>query len=352
MAHNIGQMFYYGERPWHKLGTKLDKPATLEEALSAGGLDWTVSMQPLVLAGEHQSEVPQRRAIVRDDVKPGQPGRVLGAVHPNFKLLQNRDGALLFDSLFGRGQGVYHTGGYLKKGEVVWLMAKLPESILLPGEDTLDTYLLFSNSHDGTLPIDIRLTTVRVVCNNTLTLALKKKDQAHVFRRGHSGKYEVLKTEAEAFFKSVLAQQSDTKEVMAKLVGAKCSDDAFAAFLKVLLPDPTRPATANANKAVERGFDTRTATIAEQRDQIMAVHMNGCEVPDQPKIVISPAEKNWWGGLNSITAWVDHVSEVDGDRYANNMFGGGDRLKNVAYQKILTESGAVAKTIAAESRPT
>jgi phage/plasmid-like protein (TIGR03299 family) len=343
MAHNIGQMFYFGERPWHKLGTKLDKPATIEEALSAGGLDWTVSMQPLVLANEHESDAPQRQAIVRDDIKPGQIGRVLGVVHPNFKVLQNRDGALLFDSLFGKGTGVYHTGGYLKKGEVVWLMAKLPKGIVLPGEDTLDTYLLFSNSHDGTLPIDIRLTTVRVVCNNTLTLALRKKDQAHVFRRGHSGSYEAIKTEADAFFKSVLAQQVETQVLMEKLVNAKCTDDAFVSFLKLLLPDPTRPATADANRAVERGFDTRTATVAEQRDQIMAVHLSGHKVPDQPNLVISPAEKNWWGGLNSITAWVDHVSEVDGDRYANAMFGGGDRLKTVAYQKILNEAGALAK---------
>lgn len=343
MAHNIGQMFYFGEIPWHKLGTKLEKPATIEEALSAGGLDWTVSMKPMVLAGEHQSAVPQRQAIVRDDVLPGQPGRVLGAAHPKFKVLQNRDGAELFDSLFGNGRAVYHTGGYLKKGEVVWLMAKLPKSIVLPGEDKLDTYLLFSNSHDGSFPIDIRLTTVRVVCNNTLTLALRKKDQAHVFRRGHSGNYEVLKANAEAFFKSILAQQDATQVEMVKLVQAKCSDDAFAEFLKLLLPDPTRPVTANANKAVERGFDTRIATIAEQRDQIMAVHLNGHNVPDHSKVVISPAGKNWWGGLNSITAWVDHVSEIDGDRYANAMFGGGDRLKTVAYQKILNEAGVVAK---------
>jgi len=130
---------------------------------------------------------------------------------------------------------------------------------------------------------------------------------------------------------------------MEKLVQAKCSDDAFAAFLKLLLPDPTRPATADANRAVERGFDTRTATVAEQRDQIMAVHQNGHKIPDQSKIVISAAEKNWWGSLNFITAWVDHVSAVEGDRYANNMFGGGDRFKTVAYQKILTEAGAVAK---------
>jgi phage/plasmid-like protein (TIGR03299 family) len=176
MAHNIGQMFYFGEQPWHKLGKRLAQPANLEEAMAAGGLNWTVSMERLVLMHEHQSEAPQRQAVVRDDVLPGQAGRVLGVVHPNFRVLQNADGAALFDSLFGKGQRVYHTGGYLKKGEVVWLMAKLPESIVLPGEDKLDTYLLFSNSHDGTLPIDIRLTTVRVVCNNTLSIALRKKD--------------------------------------------------------------------------------------------------------------------------------------------------------------------------------
>lgn len=74
----------------------------------------------------------------------------------------------------------------------------------------------------------------------------------------------------------------------------------------------------------------------------MAVHLNGHKVAGQSNVVISPAEKTWWGGLNSITAWVDHVSEVDGDRYANSIFGGGDRLKAVAYQKILNEAGAVA----------
>ena len=290
MAHNIGKMFYFGAVPWHRLGKKLDQAATMEEALAAGGLDWTVSMAPLALKHEPASAVSQRQAIVRDDVAPGFEGRVLGVVHPDFKALQNSDGAQLFDSLLGKGRRVYHTGGYLKKGEVVWLLARLPEPIRLPGDDNLDTYLLFSNSHDGSLPIDIRLTTVRVVCNNTLSLALNQKVQGKVFRRGHSGSYELIKAEADAFFAGVLAQQAETAAMMDKLVKAKCDDAAFDAFLKRLMPIPARPANAALNPAVGRSHDTRSATIVEKRNQIKKVRREGHEIKDKPEILIQPAE--------------------------------------------------------------
>lgn len=338
MAHNIGQMFYFGAIPWHKLGTALQNPATMEEALAAAGLNWTVSMKALALADEHSSDVPQRVAVVRDDIGAGQSGRVLGVVHPNFKLLQNREGAELFDSLFGQGKRVYHTGGFLKKGEMVWLMAKLPETIQLPGEEKLDAYLLFSNSHDGSLPIDIRLTTVRVVCNNTLSMALRKKGKAHVFRKGHNGSYEVLKAEAEAFMASVLAQLGETTESMRMLVAAQCTDDAFAAFLEKLLPVPARPATAGTNAKAASAHETRMATIQAKRDQIMTLHQKGHTIECVPPVSIPPAAKTWWGALNSVTAWVDHVSEIEGDRYANALFGTGDQLKTLAYQRIMAEA--------------
>jgi len=345
MAHNIGQMFYFGEIPWHRLGTALTTPATMEEALAAGGLDWTVSMMPLALVDEHDSDVPQRVAVVRDDIGAGKDGRVLGVVHPNFKLLQNREGAELFDSLFGKGKPVYYTGGFLKKGEMVWLMAKLPDTIKLAGEEKLDAYLLFSNSHDGSLPIDIRLTTVRVVCNNTLSLALRKKDQAHVFRRGHNGSFEVLKAEAEAFMVSVVAQLGETTDSMTKLIAAQCTDDAFAAFLKKLLPVPARPATASTNSKAAKAHDTRMATIAAKRDQIMALHKEGHTVDCVPPIIIPAAEKTWWGALNSVTAWVDHVGEIEGDRFANAMFGTGDQLKTAAYHRIWADLGGKSQPL-------
>jgi phage/plasmid-like protein (TIGR03299 family) len=331
MAHNIGQMFYYGQRPWHDLGTALSQPADIEEALEHGGLDWEVETAPIVPAGEPGTAIGHRVAVLRKDRLPGDPDRVVGVVHPDFKPLQNRGGAMLFDALLGRGKRIYHTGGYLKHGEMVWLLAKLPKDILVDGKDKLETYLLFSNSHDGSLGIDIRLTSVRVVCNNTLSLALNQKGtSARAFRRSHSGRYDVLKEEAAAFFESTLAEVQQSEALLTRLAAIKADDKDFADFLMRLMPDPTRPKTADGNSAVLRGWETRVQTVREARTSVAAVHLGG--IPDQG---IPPTDGTWWGALNTVTGWVDHIQKIEGDRYAHIHFGGGDRLKNLAMARIV-----------------
>lgn len=181
MAHNIGKMFYYGEIPWHELGNKVDQPATAEVALEKGGLDWKVELVKIQTAGTPSTPITRRMAVVRTDKDVEDPTRVLGIVHPGFRPMQNCEGIQLLEWLLGEGQNIYHTDGYLGKGEVVWVMARLPGDLTIRGRDIAEPYLLFSNSHDGTRAIDLRLTTVRVVCQNTLNLALsdKKKERIH-----------------------------------------------------------------------------------------------------------------------------------------------------------------------------
>ncbi len=326
MAHNIGQMFYYGEQPWHELGRKLDHPANAEEALAAGCLDWEVDMVPIAPASEPNSEIPQRMAVVRKDRQPGEAGRVIGVVHPGFVPLQNREGVELFDSLLGKSERLYHTGGYLKNGEVVWLLARLPTEIRLNGEDVIEPYLLFTNSHDGSLAIDIRLTTIRVVCNNTLTLALSKKQAANkVFRRSHSRSYDVLKADAEAFYTFSLKQCEETQTQFARLASKSCDDDAFGRFLMKLMPDLTKPLTAASNVKALQAWETRMQNLRAARERIECIRHEGI-----PERGIPPDEKNWWGALNAVTGWVDHVQETENDRYAHILFGGGDTLKSRA----------------------
>ncbi len=332
MSHDIGEMFYFGKRPWHKLGNELDHPATVEEALVAGGLNWNVDMVPIVPAGEPDSAIPHRMAVVRMDRQPGERGRVIGVVHPDFKPLQNRDGAMMFDALLAQGARLYHTGGYLKNGEVVWLLAKLPKDIRVGGKDVLETYLLFTNSHDGSLGIDIRLTTVRVVCQNTLSLALHKKATGRVFRRAHNGRYEQLKEEAKAFYEFTLKQSQETQDLFSHLATVTCEDAAFEGFLKALMPDPRKPVTADSNASVMRAFETRMATVHATRKQITAVHQEGIS-----KQKIPPSEKTWWGALNTITGWVDHVQETDNDRYAHILLGSGDKIKSLALKRLTAE---------------
>ncbi len=332
MAHHIGEMFYHGDRPWHGLGTQLEHPANMNEALAAGGLDWEVEMVPLSVASEPDSKVPHRLAVVRKDRKPGEEGRVIGVVHPGFRHLQNREGADLFDSLFGQGERVYHTGGYLKNGEIVWLLAKLPTDIQIQGEDVVEPYLLYSNSHDGSKAIDIRLTTVRVVCHNTLTVALNKNAAGKAFRRAHSGSYKIVAEEAKAFFDVSMKQTKELQAIFQQLAKARCDDAEFEKFLKRLLPYPAKPATAKPGTTVLKTWEKRCINLDANRKQIQAVRRDG--IPTQE---IAPDSATWWGALNAVTGWVDHVQDIEEDRYAHSMMGQGDQLKTTALNRILKE---------------
>lgn len=88
MPANVGEMFYYGAVPWHGEGLALKHPATLEEALRAGGLNWEVGFSELMTADDPPSPVPKRRALVRMDRPPGHSGRVLGVAHRGFRPVQ------------------------------------------------------------------------------------------------------------------------------------------------------------------------------------------------------------------------------------------------------------------------
>jgi phage/plasmid-like protein (TIGR03299 family) len=332
MPHNIGEMFYYGERPWHGLGRRLSKPANLEEALHAGGLDWEVDLLPLAIEHEPASAVPHRVAVVRRDRPPGNECRVVGVVHPGFQPLQNRQGAELFDALFARGERVYHTGGYLKHGEVVWLLAKLPDDIQVQGKDVVEPYLLYSNSHDGSQAIDIRLTTIRVVCNNTLSVALSRGGADKVFHRAHSGSYQLVAEEAKEFFSFAMKQTRELQAIFEQLAKARCEDEAFEKFLKKLLPNPAKPATAKPGTPVLRAWETRCATLDTDRKAIQTVRQEGI-----PRHGIAPEQDTWWGALNAVTGWVDHLQEIEGDRYAYILMGQGDQLKTRALRQIVKE---------------
>lgn len=163
MAANVESMFYVRETPWHGLGTKVAEAPCSKEALRLSGLDWNVVQEPIYT--ETEELIEGYKANVRDSDRS-----VLGVVTDRYKVIQNDEAFAFTDELLGEGVR-YETAGSLQGGKKVWLLARMPQEYIISGE-RISPYLLFSNTHDGSGAIKVALTPIRVVCNNTLNLAL------------------------------------------------------------------------------------------------------------------------------------------------------------------------------------
>lgn len=163
MAANVESMFYVRETPWHGLGTRVIEAPASKEALVAAGLDWKVIQEPIYTGTEEQ--IDGYRANVRETDR-----RVLGVVTERYKVIQNEEAFAFTDALLGEGVR-YETAGSLQGGRKVWMLAHMPHEYIISGE-RISPYLLFSNTHDGSGAVKVALTPIRVVCNNTLNLAL------------------------------------------------------------------------------------------------------------------------------------------------------------------------------------
>lgn len=171
---------YFGEEPWHKLGQKLDAPATDEEAIAAAGLDYDVTLTPVATVDGMM--VPKTRAVVRYDNQT-----VLGVVSDRYVPVQNKQAFGFLDAVVADGGLRYHTAGALGRGERVFLLAKLPGHIRVKqSDDLVDKFLLLSNAHDGSAALRVLFTPVRVVCQNTLSMALRKGQHEGISIRHNS----------------------------------------------------------------------------------------------------------------------------------------------------------------------
>lgn len=332
MPDDIGEMFYSGQTPWHGKGLALARPATLEQALKAGALDWQVGEVDLLTADDPPSPVPTRKAIVRLDRPPGHPRRVLGVAHRGFQPVQNRDGALLFDAIFGRGGAVYETGGYLRDGQVVWLLAQIGEGREIAANDAVVPYALFANSHDGSMAFNIRLTTVRVVCQNTLAMAMDEQQFGRQFRRPHQGGLRQHADAAQQFFASTLRQFDHVTNQFVMLSRKRCSNDNFDQIMTALLPEPRKPRNIEANPGLRKAWEANIeriekakTTIRDLRDSGKGMHLDG-------------SRGTFWGLLNAILEFVDHHQPIAGSRVAYALLGDGMDLKSRAFREIIKKA--------------
>jgi phage/plasmid-like protein (TIGR03299 family) len=166
------EMFSAGPTPvWHRLGQRTQTQVTSEAAMRLARLDWRVEKRPLMLAdGDSADFISTHQAVVRCD-----NGAVLGIVSPRYTPLQNHEAFEWLDEVVGERLAIYETAGSLHGGRTVWMMVRLPSAIWIRGtHDVTQPYILLCNGHDGARALRVFNTSVRVVCNNTLTWAMTR----------------------------------------------------------------------------------------------------------------------------------------------------------------------------------
>lgn len=231
MSANVETMFSVREKPWHGLGTiVLEAPASAD-ALRLAGLDWKVVQEPVCT--ETGELIEGYKANIRDKDR-----RVLGVVSDRYKVVQNTDAFSFTDELLGKGVR-YETAGSLQEGRKVWLLARLPREYIIAGE-RISPYLVFSNTHDGSGSVKVAVTPVRVVCNNTLNLALDTAKRS--FSMIHTGNIQDKIQEAKDTLFMAEEYMGCLGIEFERLRRQKMTDGQVEEYIELLLPmenDPT-----------------------------------------------------------------------------------------------------------------
>lgn len=310
MPANVETMMYVGDVPWHRMGHRLEGAATAEQAIEASGLDWEVQKQP-VYTGPHRSvRVKDRFAICRTDRLDQPDGGQLGIVGGNYEPLQNRQAFSFLDPVVGQQAAVYHTAGALRGGRQVWMLAKLPGEIRVVREDVTEKYILLSNSHDGTSAVRIGFTPIRVVCQNTLNLALEGM-QGLTIR--HYVDVAARVRAAHRLMGIVNAAYDRIGQTMGAMAQVPMTRDRLAAYFEAVVPVPG---------------DEQAREKVEQRHLRLSELFESGDGNDLPGV-----RGSLWAAYNAVTQWTDRESYTKRNQepLRSIWFGGGARLKQRAY---------------------
>ena len=282
MSANVESMFYYnldenGNRfvPWHGLGTAVDKCLNSAEALTAAGLDWQVVPKPVFDGNGNQ--IPNYIANTRS-----LDGTVLGIVTNRYSIVQNQDAFSFTDNLIG-DDVKYVTAGSLNNGRKIWLLAQLPKEKIL-GDD-ISPYICFTNTHDGTGAVKVCCTPIRVVCNNTLNLALSTATRSWSTR--HTGDISSKLFEAERTLELTHEYMKQLNESAEKYCDIKVDEEALMQIVGTLFP-------YNENSS-ERTKDTQK----QNREKFLTCYV----APD-----IAQFMGTAWGVINAASDFATHVT--------------------------------------------
>lgn len=226
-------MLSTGTRPWHGIGTVVKDAPTSIDAIRIAKLDWDVEQFPIYADDQ---EVPGYFANVRTDTK-----EALGVVKSRYRIVQNSEAFDFVDAIVN-GKDIecrYETAGSLFNGRRIFLLVKLPNMNLL-GDD-IENYLFFTNTHDGTSSLTAGISNVRVVCNNTLQLAMR--NAARTWKCRHTISIEDKKKEAQSALGMAVEYMDTMKDTATEMARKLINEEQF--FRTLYERNPTHIADKN-----------------------------------------------------------------------------------------------------------
>lgn len=226
MSDLVETMFYTGRNvPWHGLGTQVENAPSSTDAIRLAGLDWKVQQEKVYT--ENGIKIDGYFANVRE-----KDGKTLGIVGNKYQIVQNEDAFRFTDALLGEGVK-YETAGSLKDGKVIWLLAKLPNKYEILG-DAVDPYIVFTNTHDGSGAVRVAMTPIRVVCNNTLNMALANAKRTWSAR--HTGSIETKLDDALETLKFADEYMKATQKTFEDLYKIKLNEFEVRSIINKIVP--------------------------------------------------------------------------------------------------------------------
>lgn len=313
MAHNLeirdGKASFAakGEIAWHGLGTYVQEAMTAEEAIRLGRLDFTVKKTPIQVVGG--KEIPKHYATVRTDT-----GDALGIVKSSYEIVQNTEAFSFFDTIIDRGEAIFETAGVLGRGERIFITAKLPNDIVVNG-DKIENYLLLTSGHTGYTPVQIGFTPIRVVCNNTLTSALRGLSNKMTIHHYSTAKQKLATAASVMGLSSTYTKELN--DIFTKMANVKIDEKQTRAFIEeVMQQDVDDTPSKYLQNRMDEAFDFALCHDTQKTDA---------------------AKNTVFGAYNAISGyygWIKNYKNAD-DRFQDSLWKTGSKKIQKAFDLAL-----------------
>ena len=255
MAHQLEQMAYVGETPWHGLGNQLTQNQPIEVWAEQAGMDWRIESSDVSYMAQNERgqsiimPYEEQRVLYRSDTHAP-----LSVVSQRYQEVQPKQILEFYRDLTEQSGFELETAGVLKGGKKFWALAKTGQTSALKGKDVSNGYILLATACDGTLATTAQFTSIRVVCNNTLAIALKgQNSSAGVVKVPHSTKFDAEKIKQQLGI-SVRAWEDHMYE-MKQLSQRKVTQTEAAAYFDAV-------------------FNNTSLSVPEQEDGIIQFYRN------------------------------------------------------------------------------